>query len=291
MRTIPELIVAFNHGAIKQDVSEDEQQQNSEQRKRENVALKLIIKIGEICKLDGKLDEYIDILIAGFGGDSVLTANTILTLKGVVAHFVLNLTVNTLQFLLKQVLSFLVGKNRIEVEASIKFLNTFVRVLPAQFVALHLDTIVRSLSAMVPDTRRYCRKDIKIILEKLCRRFTAEEVIKLVPGDDEMTHKKLKNIRKSQNRAKRTKAANAEEESDDEEMGVGLEKQSYTYGNLVLNNFIFLTVHIFVTVSTTFWLTPTQISTIWTMKIEDHHLLRSLRSSRSSRRILRASSI
>lgn len=229
MRTIPELIVAFNHGAIKQEIqTENEQQDNTEHKKKENVALNLIIKIGEICKEDGKLNEFVDTLIAGFGGDSVLISNTILTLKGVVAHFVLNLTVSTLQFVLEQVLAFLVGKNRNEVEASVKFLNTFVRVLPAQFVALHLQTIVRSVSAMVPDTKRYCRKEIKIILEKLCRRFTAEEVIKLVPGNDELTHKKLKNIRKAQNRAKRSKAAIAEEESDDDDMSGGLEKQSQT---------------------------------------------------------------
>lgn len=215
IRTIPEVIVAFNHGA----------------NKRDNVALNLIIKIGEICKGDDKLNDFVDTILAGFGGDSVLISNTILTLKAVVSHFVLNLTVNTLTFILEQVLAFLVGKNRNEVEASIAFLITFIKVLPAQFVALHLQTIVRSLSAMVPDTKRYCRIYIGFILKKLCKRFTAEEIIKFVPGNDEVTHKKLKNIRKEQNRAKRLKLAkqNGNEDSDDDDdITSGLEKKSYT---------------------------------------------------------------
>lgn len=214
IRTIPEVIVAFNHGA----------------NKHENIALNLIIKIGEICKSDDKLNDFVDTILAGFGGDTVLISNTILTLKSVVSHFVLNLTVNTHKFILEQVLAFLVGKNRKEVEASIAFLITFIKVLPAQFVALHLQTIVRSLSAMVPDTKRYCRKHIGFILKKLCKRFTAEEIIKFVPGNDEVTHKKLKNIRKEQNRSKRQKSTKQTDDGDsnDEDASNGLEKKSYT---------------------------------------------------------------
>lgn len=215
MRTIPEIIVAFNHGA----------------NKRDNVALNLIIKIGEICRQDDKLNDFVDTILAGFGGDTVLVTNTILTLKAVVSHFALNLTVNTLKFVLEQVLVFVVGKSRNEVEAAIAFLITFIKVLPVPFVSLQLESIVRSLSAMVPDTKRYCRIHVGFVLRKLCKRFSPEEIVRCVPGNDEVTHKKLKNIRKELNRAKRQKAAklNAgdEEDSDAEETG-GLEKKSYT---------------------------------------------------------------
>lgn len=214
VRTIPEVIVAFNHGA----------------NKRDNVALNLIIKIGEISKQNDRLNDFVDTILAGLQGDSVLISNTILTLKAVVSHFALNLTVNTLTYILLQVLAFVVGKSRNEVEASIAFLITFIKVLPAQFVALHLEQIVHSLSVMVPDTKRYCRIHIGFILKKLCKRFTAEEIIKWVPGNDEVTHKKLKNIRKEQNRAKRLKLAKQSDDgdSDDEDVTSGLEKKSET---------------------------------------------------------------
>lgn len=85
---------------------------------------------------------------------------------------------------------------------------------------------------MVPDTKRYCRIHLGFILKKLCKRFTAEEIIKFVPGNDEITHKKLKNIRKEMNRLKRQKlekqnsAENDEDSNDD--MDAGLEKKSHT---------------------------------------------------------------
>lgn len=91
---------------------------------------------------DDKLNDFIDIVCAGFGGDSVIVSNTILTLKAIVTHFTGRLTVATLQFLLDQILAFLVGKNRSEVEASVIFLITFIKVLPSPLVANHLTSIV-----------------------------------------------------------------------------------------------------------------------------------------------------
>lgn len=80
---------------------------------------------------------------------------------------------------------------------------------------------------MVPDTRRYCRIHVGYILRKLCKRFGAEEIIKLVPGNDEITHKKLKNIRKEQNREKRQSKAAAKEEHSSDDESDGLAKKSY----------------------------------------------------------------
>lgn len=83
---------------------------------------------------------------------------------------------------------------------------------------------------MVADTKRYCRVHIGYILKKLCKKFTAEEIVKLVPGNDEVTHKKLKNIRKQMNRQKRQKVANDDknDSSDEDDVINGLEKKSQT---------------------------------------------------------------
>lgn len=199
---------------------------------------------------DEKLNDFIDVVCAGFGGDSVLISNTILTLKAIVTHFTGSLTVATLQFLLDQILAFLVGKNRSEVEASVVFLITFIKVLPSPLVANHLTSIVsiflfdvdlepvvtmsrfqvKSISSMVPDTKRYCRVHIGYILKKLCKKFTPEEIVKLVPGNDEITHKKLKNIRKLMSRQKRQKLSNDDknESSDEDDVINSLEKKSQT---------------------------------------------------------------
>lgn len=89
---------------------------------------------------------------------------------------------------------------------------------------------VKSLSSMVPDTKRYCRVHIGYILKKLCKKFTSEEIVKLVPGNDEITHKKLKNIRKLMSRQKRHKLSSDDknDSSDEEDVINSLEKKSQT---------------------------------------------------------------
>lgn len=214
LRTIPELIVAWNHGI----------------NKRGNAAPNLLARIGDICHKHGELERFVDTIVAGFGGDTTMIANTILALKAVVSQFAANLTVKTHKFILDLVLRFVTGKERKEVEASIAFLITFIKTLPAAFVSVELDAIVKSLSAMVPDTKRYCRIHVGFVLRKLCKRFTAEEIVKCVPGNDEVTHKKLKNIRKELARTKRQKVAEKGSADSDDEIDPtgGLEKKSFT---------------------------------------------------------------
>lgn len=87
---------------------------------------------------------------------------------------------------------------------------------------------------MVKDTKRYCRIQIGYLLKKLCKRFTAEELIKFVPGDDEVTHRRLRKIRKQlrrDNRKKQTEEAAGKDSDDDaseDEFVAGLEKKSVT---------------------------------------------------------------
>ena len=91
---------------------------------------------------------------------------------------------------------------------------------------------------MVPDTKRYCRLQIGYLLKKLCKRFTAEELTKLVPGNDEVTHRRLKKIRKQLRRDVRKKISddtNEKTEDSEDEFVAGLEKKSATW---VLNWFL-----------------------------------------------------
>lgn len=92
---------------------------------------------------------------------------------------------------------------------------------------------MKSLSAMAKDTKRYCRIQIGYLLKKLCKRFTAEELIRFVPGDDEVTHRRLKKIRKQLRRDNRKKqsednAKDSDDDGSDEEFVPGLEKKSVT---------------------------------------------------------------
>lgn len=150
--------------------------------------------------------------------------NTIHVLRVIVQHYSGNLTLKSVTAVLEQVLAFVGTRNRTEADAAIQFLLVFVKLLPAPFVANHLPDIVKSLSAMAPDTKRFSRMHVGYLYRRLCKRFTAEEITKLVPGNDEITHKKLKNIRKELSRLKRQKAAEAKASSGDDSDDDGLDE-------------------------------------------------------------------
>ncbi|EDW82837.1 uncharacterized protein Dwil_GK24935 [Drosophila willistoni] len=210
--------------------------------RKEPIAEQLIKFIANLYQEAGKINDFVDILTAGFTGDESLITNTILAYRAVLQQQGQYLTVATLEFLMQQITVFLVQKSRNQAEAAVAFLITFIKVLPIPLVANHLETIMRSLSAMTKDTKRYCRIQIGYFLKKLCKRFTTEELARYVPGDDEVTHRRLKKIRKQMRRDTRKKqsedaAAAAAGDSSDEEGGAnGLEQKSYTIDDILADS-------------------------------------------------------
>lgn len=93
---------------------------------------------------------------------------------------------------------------------------------------------------MAPDTKRHSRLMVGFILKKLCKRFGRDEIVTLVPGNDEVLHKRLRKIRKELARAKRNKSNDQKKkghsddnddengEDSDDELIAGLEKKSIT---------------------------------------------------------------
>lgn len=209
-RTIPECVLAYG----------------SLEHAKENVADELLQLIAGLYKEESRLSEFVDLLMSGFAGDTILIANTILVLKSLLVHFTGDLTLQTLEFVLEQVLQFIAAKQRNEVEASVGFVLVFVKVLPVPVVGKCLEKIVKALSLMVPDTKRYCRIKMGFIYKKLCKRFTPEMIIGMVPGNDEGTHKRLKALKKEMARKKRLrleamkKGKNVDDEMDADDDGM-----------------------------------------------------------------------
>ncbi|XP_022228398.2 RRP12-like protein isoform X2 [Drosophila obscura] len=207
--------------------------------RKEQVAEQLIKFIAQLYQEAGKINDFMDILTAGFAGDESLITNTVLAFRAVLQQQGQHLTVATLEFILQQVSVFLVQKSRNQSEAAVAFLITFIKVMPIPLVANHLETIMRSLSAMTKDTKRYCRIQIGYFLKKLCKRFTTEELASYVPGDDEVTHRRLKKIRKQMRRdtrKKQSEEAAAQADSSDEELVGGLEQKSYTIDDILADS-------------------------------------------------------
>ncbi|KAH8304102.1 hypothetical protein KR059_000554 [Drosophila kikkawai] len=206
--------------------------------RKESVAEQLIKFIAQLYQDAGKINDFVDILTAGFTGDESLVTNTILAFRSVIQQQGQHLTVATLEFVLQQVSVFLVQKSRNQSEAAVAFLITYIKVMPIPLVSNHLETIMRSLSAMTKDTKRYCRIQIGYFLKKLCKRFTTEELARFVPGDDEITHRRLKKIRKQMRRDTRKKLnEEAQADSSDEELAGGnLEQKSYTIDDILADS-------------------------------------------------------
>jgi ribosomal RNA-processing protein 12 len=217
---------------VKISISEALASFNNEAVIGDGIAYNLLRTVGKLYENAEKLNDFVDAVMAGLVGDNQLISNTIMSLKFIVQEFAENFTIDTLKFILEQVLEFVVSNQRNEVNSSLQFLVVFVKILPVAFVGNHLRLIMKAISLMVPDTRRHCRLLLSYLLKKLCKKFTAEEIIKLVPGTDETLHKKLRNIRKEMNRAKRNRAENAkkkskDDDSDDDEF-MNVEKKSMT---------------------------------------------------------------
>uniref|UniRef100_A0A182VYK1 Uncharacterized protein n=1 Tax=Anopheles minimus TaxID=112268 RepID=A0A182VYK1_9DIPT len=234
--------VILNGKLVTRTISEVVATYHFELIKKENIGNELLEKIGEMFDNEEKINEFIELIIAGFMGDSQLITNTIGVLRTVLEKFTGSLSIDSLKFMLEQVLTFLMGKTRTEVDAALHFLHVYTKILPIPLVTNYLSLIVNSLSLMVPDTKRHCRLVLGYIWKKLCKRFGAMEVIQLVPGNDEETHKRLKKIRKDLARAKRNKQDRegkdaAEAEDDDEPDFAGdLQKKSLTIDDILADS-------------------------------------------------------
>nr|AJC98364.1 AGAP002961 [Anopheles coluzzii] len=235
--------VLLNGKLVTRTLSEVVATYHLEAVKKEQIAVELLEQIGEMFDNQEQINEFIDLLIAGFVGDSQLITNTICVLRAVLEKFTGSLSIDSLKFMLDQVLTFLIGKTRMEVDAALHFLHSYTKILPVPLVTNYLSLIVKSLSMMVPDTKRHCRLILGYIWKKLCKRFGAQEVIQLVPGNDEETHKRLKKIRKDLSRAKRNKQGRdgkdgeeKDEEDDEDDFTSELQKKSLTIDDILADS-------------------------------------------------------
>ncbi|KAH8402804.1 hypothetical protein KR222_007551 [Zaprionus bogoriensis] len=218
MKAIPEAVLHFKEFSTR----------------KEQVAEQLIKRIVDLYYEAGKINDFVEILTVGFSGDDSLITNTILAFRATLQQQGQHITVGTLEFVLQQVSVFLVQKSRNQAEAAVAFLITYIKVMPTPLVANSLETIMRTLSAMTKDTKRYCRIQIGYFLKKLCKRFTTEELARFVPGDDDITHRRLKKVRKQLRRdTRKRKNDDRQTESSDDEFSGDMDQNTYTIHDIL----------------------------------------------------------
>lgn len=124
---------------------------------------------------------------------------------------------------LLQTINVFVGSNNREIVASaLGYVKVCIVVLPDEMVEPQLEAIVSSLVQCSHQTRNHFKLKLRHIFERLIRRFGYNKIHMLVPEEDK---KLIANIQKRRLRAKRRKALDNQEDSDEEMMDEGAARE------------------------------------------------------------------
>lgn len=197
-------------------------------------AFNLILVIAEILlrlKSDQDSDvvikEYMEVLVAGLAGSPSLIHCTMLAISRVFYEFKDMFPESVADWLAEKVCLLLTNKEREVVGSALSFLQVFVQVNPVTQTTKHVPQIITSLITMTEDCKRCYRLKTRYLLDRIVRKFGYDFVLSMVPKDDTLTLKRLKNIRKKQMQQKRRKdGAEPEDSDDDDDMDFNIKSKS-----------------------------------------------------------------
>ncbi len=165
------------------------------------------------------VSDLIDILAAGLAGEATVIKCTLLALASVLYEFSDSVPDATMERLLENVSALATCSSREVVGSCLSFVVVFIQVNPV-FKTGRKDILERLVGVVVnmnEDCLRHHRTQVTKVLTRLVRKFGYELVCGMVPKDDEIMHKRLKNIHKEQARKKRNEEKKLSERDDDED--------------------------------------------------------------------------
>ncbi|XP_045503791.1 RRP12-like protein [Colias croceus] len=180
-------------------------------------AFSVITAIGNILKAqDGGMQAFIDMLQSGLSAPLPrIVGATIRALSSALYNFSEEMGLELVQGLLETMAGMMMNGNREIVAAAMSFLKVYTKVLPTEVLSGSLPLLFKTLSTMSEDCKRHSRLEIGYFLSRMARKFGSETIEKLIPREDEIMLRRLRNIRKMDNRKKRMKEGR-EQESDSE---------------------------------------------------------------------------
>lgn len=167
--------------------------------------------IGNIVK------DYMQVMLAGLAGGPTQVHCTLLAITRIFFEFHDIFPEELTELLVDNVCLLVTSQSREVVGSSLSFLRVFVTSYPVLNSAQFCEKIVRGVVKMSDDCKRHYRLKTRYLFDRLVRKFGHDVVQSLVPKDDVMTHKRLKNIRKIQARKKRLDEEKVQEDSDNED--------------------------------------------------------------------------
>lgn len=176
----------------------------------------------EECSPEDTVRHSLKLLLAGLVGSPSLAGNTILAITALAYTFKDLMPSDMLELLVSNMCVQLVCHTREIVSACLSFIKSILTMFSIQVMSTHVDSIVKALCNMQHDCQRKYRLQTKYLFDKLMRKFGADRIMALVPRDDDILQKRLRNLRKEVSRRQRLAKDNDDaQESDDEDFGNG----------------------------------------------------------------------
>ncbi|CAK1541827.1 unnamed protein product [Leptosia nina] len=181
-------------------------------------AFNLINTVGNVLKSrDGGMTAFIEMLESGLTAPLPrIVSATIRAIASALFNFSEEMGLETVQSLLEKMAAEMLNANREVVAGAMSFLKVYTKVIPKDALSGSLPLIFKTLSSMQDDCKRHTRTEIGYFLSRMVRKFGAETIQKLIPREDEVMLRRLRNIRKIDNRKKKMKDGSRGQDSDSE---------------------------------------------------------------------------
>ncbi|KAL6079675.1 pre-rRNA processing protein, variant 2 [Balamuthia mandrillaris] len=158
---------------------------------------------------------FLKMVVAGLAGSTTHMMSASLTaLSRLIFNFKDELEAAFVSDLVGSVVLLLSLRSREIIKAALGFLKVSVSAVPSSLLEPHLTSLIPGMMTWSGDAKNRFRSKVKILLERLIRRFGVEKVSSLVPEQ----HRKLfTSVRKDMDQKKKTKKKNEEEEEEEED--------------------------------------------------------------------------
>ncbi|CAB3246003.1 unnamed protein product [Arctia plantaginis] len=198
-------------------------------------AFNVINSVGNVLKTqEGGMQAFVAMLTSGLTAPVPrIVGATLRAIASALFNFSEEMGLETVQGLLETVAGQMLNNNREIVAAAMSFLKVYTKVLPTDVLAGSLPLIFKTLSSMEEDCKRHSRLEIGYFLTKMLRKFGADTVEKLIPQSDEVMLKRLRNIRKMENRKKRQKDGQRDQSEQDSEDDMPIKGTSKTLEDIL----------------------------------------------------------
>ncbi|XP_026740295.1 RRP12-like protein [Trichoplusia ni] len=198
-------------------------------------AFNLISSVGNVLKAqDGGMQAFVNMLSSGLSAPLPrIVAATLRAIASALFNYSEDMGLETVQGLLETVSEQMTNTNREIIAACLSFLKVYTKVLPTDVLAGSLPVIFKSLSGMAEDCKRHSRKEIGYFLTRMIRKFGADTVEKLIPPADEVMLRRLRNIRKFENRKKKLKENRRDQSDNDSDSDMQIKGTSKTLEDIL----------------------------------------------------------